>query len=273
MWIVPKNYQQSSASALDTVESSEDLSLPSLSIESSLMWRSKPSLLRTWLQRWKRDKWFRHLCGRILKPCQHIAFETALMSSLAAIPASRLVKQESGEAQTIPDTSGLTSNDISKQLDLFGASSRTSRDTSASDSERSLKIWKALVTKRRGEYLARLKSAHLTNESGFTYWPTPTASDSPRKNMTVKNGRRITQTGEHSIGLADAARMWPTPTAHNSKEGVFPAEYNRNTPSLTAVATQEDNKPPRSGSLNPTWVEWLMGVPSEWTDLGCWGTE
>jgi DNA (cytosine-5)-methyltransferase 1 len=24
---------------------------------------------------------------------------------------------------------------------------------------------------------------------------------------------------------------------------------------------------PTSGQLNPTWVEWLMGWPLEWTDL------
>ncbi len=308
MWIVPKNYLPSSVSALATVASSEDLSLPGLSIESSLMWRSKPSLLRTWLQRWKRDKWFRHLCGRILKPCQYTAFETELMSSLAVTPANHLARLESGEAQTIPDTFGLTSNDISTQLDLFGASLRTSRDTSVSDSERSLETWKALVTQRRGEYSARLKQAHLTRESGSTYWVTPTATDGnpirggelyQTKNGTVRAKNKDGTTSQRGLieqvmwptptingnhnrkglsktsgdGLSTAAKQWPTPTAHNSKEGAYPSEYNRNTPSLTSVATQEDNKPPQSGSLNPTWVEWLMGVSSGWTDLGCWGTE
>jgi hypothetical protein len=28
-----------------------------------------------------------------------------------------------------------------------------------------------------------------------------------------------------------------------------------------------------SGYLNPDWVEWLMGVPTGWTDLGSWETE
>jgi hypothetical protein len=51
---------------------------------------------------------------------------------------------------------------------------------------------------------------------------------------------------------------WPTPTAHNAKEGAFPAEYARNTPTLAAQA---------GGSLNPMWVEWLMGWPLGWTDL------
>ena len=52
----------------------------------------------------------------------------------------------------IPDTCGLTSGDTSNQLDLFGASLRTSKDTSVLDSEKSLATWKALVTQQRGEY-------------------------------------------------------------------------------------------------------------------------
>jgi hypothetical protein len=51
---------------------------------------------------------------------------------------------------------------------------------------------------------------------------------------------------------------WPTPTAHNAKETNAPSESQRNTPTLAAQA---------GGSLNPTWVEWLMGWPLGWTDL------
>ena len=67
----------------------------------------------------------------------------------------------------------------------------------------------------------------------------------------------ITRSGEN---VADT-------NGHISKEGGYPAEYTRNTPSLTSEATQADNKPPSSGSLNPTWVEWLMGFPEGHTDL------
>jgi hypothetical protein len=42
MWILPKNYPLSSAFAQDMVASNEDLTLPRLNIESSLMSRSKP---------------------------------------------------------------------------------------------------------------------------------------------------------------------------------------------------------------------------------------
>ena len=130
MWIIPNNYQPSSASVLDTLESKEDLSLQGLNIESSLMWRSKPSPLRTWSQRWSRVTWFQHLSGRILKPSHLISFETQLTSSLEGIRASRLAWQEERKPLTIHDTSSPTSSTMSEQLDLLSASSRTSKDTS-----------------------------------------------------------------------------------------------------------------------------------------------
>ena len=50
----------------------------------------------------------------------------------------------------------------------------------------------------------------------------------------------------------------PTPTKHNSKEGAYPSEYLRNTPTLATHA---------GGRINPEWTEWLMDWPTKWTDL------
>jgi hypothetical protein len=54
-------------------------------------------------------------------------------------------------------------------------------------------------------------------------------------------------------------RQWRTPTARDWKSG------------KASEATMERNSRPLSeqigGSLNPTWVEWLMGWPIGWTDL------
>jgi hypothetical protein len=172
MWILPKNYPLSSAFAQDMVASKEDLTLLESSIESSLMWRSKPSPSPTWSQRWNRVSWFQRLSSRILKPSQRTSFEAALTLSLEATRASRFQQQVSGSAPKTPDTSGPTSLTTSMQLDLFDASLKTSRDTSALDSEKSLATWKAQVTAQRGEYSRRLKSAHRIRESGSTSWPT-----------------------------------------------------------------------------------------------------
>jgi hypothetical protein len=193
MWILPKNYQLSSAFAQDMVESREDLTLLGSSIESSLMWRSKPSLLRTWSQRWNRVPWFQRLSLRILKPSQRTSFETALTSLLEDTRASRFQRQESDLAPKTPDTSGHLSGDTLNQLDLFSVSLKTSKDTSALDSEKSLAIWKAQVIAQRGAYSARLKSVRPTRESGFTYSvPTPTVGmEAPNKHRRQSEGKEL----------------------------------------------------------------------------------
>ena len=50
----------------------------------------------------------------------------------------------------------------------------------------------------------------------------------------------------------------PTPTCHNAKEGAYPAEYTRNTPTLAARI---------GGKVNPDWNESRMGWITGWTDL------
>jgi hypothetical protein len=52
--------------------------------------------------------------------------------------------------------------------------------------------------------------------------------------------------------------MWPTPTVQDASNNGGASQYERNSLPLNAVI---------GGSLNPTWVEWLMGFPLEWTAL------
>lgn len=268
MWIIPKNYQPSSASALATVESKEDLSLQGLNIESSLMWRSKPSPLRTWSQRWSRVSWFRLLSTRILKPSHLISFETQLTSSLEDIRASRLAWQEERLQQknrlVIPDTSSPTSSTISEQLDLLSASSRMSKDTSTEDLNQSSKTWKAQVTIQRGEYSQRKKLAHLTKGNASSYWPTPTLHGN-------YNRKGASQNSGDGLETAVKKELWPTPTASDHK-GSGPTNIrkdgkDRKKDRLDYAVEQ------KSGTLNPTWVEWLMGLKIGSTDLDSWVTE
>ena len=55
--------------------------------------------------------------------------------------------------------------------------------------------------------------------------------------------------------------MWPTPTVNDSKNNGGPSQLRdreKKGKNLNAKA---------GGSLNPEWVEWLMGYPKGWTDL------
>jgi DNA (cytosine-5)-methyltransferase 1 len=79
-------------------------------------------------------------------------------------------------------------------------------------------------------------------------WPTPTVCGNyNRKGASATSGD----------GLATA--VYQTPVARMWKDnGKNPSELERNSPTLAMRA---------GGSLNPTWVEWLMGWPLGWTDL------
>jgi hypothetical protein len=87
-------------------------------------------------------------------------------------------------------------------------------------------------------------------------WPTPQASDNKQRATANSTARRMEL--KKQISLEAAVKFWPTPTSHNAKEEAYPAEFTRNTPTLSAQA---------GGTLNPSWVEWLMGWPLGWTDL------
>ena len=270
MWILPRNYPLSSHFAQDMVASKEDLTLPGLNIESSLLSRSKPTRLRVWQTRWKEGSYYQHLFGRILKPCQYNLFETKLTSLHLAIHANPLVQQEEDLVNQTQDTCGLTSGDTLNQLDLFGSSLKTSKDTSVLDCEKSLATWKASVTSARGEYSQRVKLALRTKEKESTSWATPRAADSAGGPRTLnEKGQRISvsdPTKTYGANLSDQVKHWPTPRASEYKDcgpvGSKSQIHMENRSYLCAKA-KDANMP--SGKLNPDWVEWLMGVPTGWT--------
>lgn len=236
MWILPKNYPLSLHFVQDMVESKEDLTLPGLNIESSLMWRSKPTALPTLLRRWKRVSWLQHLCTRILKPSRRKSFETALTSSLAVIPANLSHKQGTEKEAMIQDTCGHTYGDTSNQLDLFGSSLKMSKDISRLDSPQSLAIWKKMVSDQRLEYSQRLKSVHPISGKGSGSWATPNTMDHlpqrseealMRQASTTRKGRTRPanlreQVNPKAVEIYQA--NWPTATVFDVSGGTYPTE-------------------------------------------------
>lgn len=97
------------------------------------------------------------------------------------------------------------------------------------------------------------KKVQVGLEHAARHWPTPTAT------IGTKGGRvtpRKSREGGTLIEAVSQRSTWATPTVHGN--------YNRagaSAKSGDGLATQA------GGSLNPTWVEWLMGWPLGWTDL------
>lgn len=63
-----------------------------------------------------------------------------------------------------------------------------------------------------------------------------------------------------------AKSLWPTPTANEDAAGTPNGKMQKmlgNHPEVRGTTPEEWSL----GSLNPEWVEWLMGFPAGWTDL------
>lgn len=136
-------------------------------------------------------------------------------------------------------------------------------------------------------------------------WPTPAASvpnltESPESWQARAD--KLKEKGINGNGaglpLAIAVKMWPMPTSCLGTKGgrVTPRKSREGGTLIEAVSarrfatptsrdwlsrsaspeTLAKNSRPLSeqigGSLNPTWVEWLMGFPLGWTVLELWAT-
>lgn len=238
MWIIPNKMNiESSALLPDQVESKEELNTFCPDLEQSLMWRSKPSSLQIWWQRWKRVKWMKRLFGRILKPSMHRHFIEKYTASLEVIPANRLAWQDKERVQKTQDTFGRIYTRLLTQRSLFGDSLKMSAGTSAWDMTKFTEAYGIWATQLRREYSQRLSSERHKLEKDYsslrlptlsncgTTWPTPTASEDGF--YQVSPGSKIVR-----LQLDKAVRYWSTPTA--SESGNCPSEMKRNNPDLEA---------------------------------------
>jgi site-specific DNA-cytosine methylase len=99
-------------------------------------------------------------------------------------------------------------------------------------------------------------------------WPTPNSSPATAS-QTVEATQRLRASRERKQGILIEAvvdRMLPTPTARDWKGARKPE-------TLKKAGRNENNSLPdkiaayQKGTLNPNWVEWLMGYPQGWTDI------
>lgn len=122
-------------------------------------------------------------------------------------------------------------------------------------------------------------SMHSVNLSqAVQMWPTPTRNDYKNAGY-MKSGDRKYPTLPGAVGatkhwlptpqvadakthlkLSGAVKLWRSPNATDWK--------NRGTAAYRENGRQIQLQTQVGGQLNPTWVEWLMGYPTGWTDLG-----
>jgi hypothetical protein len=144
---------------------------------------------------------------------------------------------------------------------------------------------------RRKKYGGERRAVYL--QDAVKYWPTPNERDwkgAPGKNYeayslprevakwptpdvrgfsnagSLKMLSRNVESRPEFDGMAYRAgawkknKLWPTVTSRDYKDGT--SGNGR-----TDILGQAVGPTRESGSLNPAWVEWLMGYPLGWTDL------
>jgi DNA (cytosine-5)-methyltransferase 1 len=106
-------------------------------------------------------------------------------------------------------------------------------------------------------------------------WPTPRANTIVNKKERLSPKGRLSKDGKQRFGLnlQDAVTLWPTPRAAigmtmKLTENIAKLRHKRNLESEVAYQEHKAEAPGKGGgTLNPTWVEWLMGYPLGHTDL------
>lgn len=100
-------------------------------------------------------------------------------------------------------------------------------------------------------------------------FPTPRVTGQEKLDTLIKR-KRLAAAVLHN--LTAAVEMYPTPSASSRKgtvSGGHPglAGGSGNRKKLYRMLGKEEGKKMGCQSLNPNWVEWLMGFPLGWTDL------
>ena len=116
--------------------------------------------------------------------------------------------------------------------------------------------------KAQGHGMANLNDFVAHHHLGL--WPTPRARDWKGQGMS----RARIDAGRKPDCLDVAVKFWPTPASNNGTGGCTGlAGGSGNRKKLYAMLGEEERKKLGCQSLNPYWVEWLMGYPIGWTDL------
>lgn len=157
-----------------------------------------------------------------------------LMSSAAASPASRGASPASARARMTTATSGRKCFELCHSRDPLGCF-----------------VKMLLVSSRWHSTICSLS------------WK---ASATPRGRLLFQLAASEPHTAEIGCGSSQSfplqKRMWPTPAARDYR-------YPNARPFRERGGGKRGEQLPNAigGALNPTWVEWLMGYPTEWTAL------
>lgn len=225
------------------------------------------------------------LSGMISERSKDQCLTSPLISSLGDSPARILALQEKEKAWQ-ESTQDFSTNCVawSKKSSPLSFSWKTSQPLELEHFEKSfvpLQIFGMTVGGR--VYLPKKLEPTTSGRGGF-FWPTPTANRYGSSNNGCPGDGRTEYKQKGKPRLEGMARMWPTPRASDGAkhtrtlEGALREAERKGGPQdlpsavLISKAKIAISRGKSGGKLNPTWVEWLMGLPCGWTELNALGT-
>ena len=190
-------------------------------------------------------------------------------------PASHSVVPGSNEARTMTAISGRKCSESYKRQGQLGLLVRMLLESSAWHSTKCVLTWKRVDTKSSRSLFQLAVSMPRTEETECGFWLTPNVMDfiPPRNKEALlkhyqKNriGRASHSTLREQVKYPIPNKMWPTPASRDIK-------------GISGKGRQERRGNPKDtlpnavgGTLNPNWVEWLMGYSIGHTELKDWAT-
>jgi len=168
------------------------------------------------------------------------------------------------------------------KYNLDSCSWKTHQCSLLGDLDEFLETWPQWGLMRDGECWEQRTLEQSIRETEFgsseKNWPTPTASQARSEGMILQM-RKMVESGTTTLEEAEAMiggsltpkrmKKWPTPVCQDSRHATTRHLNPKNHywKSNLGEVVMSLEAPNIGGRLNPTWTEWLMGWPLEWTDL------
>lgn len=243
---------------------------------------------------WRARTWSRALFGRVISTSSTLP--PSVVEWISSQPVTRASpSQPPGpvSVRTILAICGLPSSALLARWRPRASCWRTYGDTSPSGSTEFSGTWPKTGSMRSGRLFEHPTPERRTVESGSSSWPTPDASlmnDGEDPDSFERRRKRLAEKGYNGNGASTPLAMavkaidvWPTPrTLTGGAESAERKKELGRTDSgggdLQAAAQSfplgGPSRPQATGEalpagatlrLNPTFVEWLMGLPPFWT--------
>lgn len=193
------------------------------------LWNGTPTQPASWLpaKTTKRSQLSRS--GTTFKLLTEDLGKDVLMSFLEDFPVKTFpALEKEQESKASEVVCGDTWQELSVKLNQSLPSSKTVQCSSQEDSQQFSQTLPRWGMMRNGVLWERTTSVPLTSVTGSGLWPTPQANEDA---AGTPNGKMQRMLGNHPLIRGTTKEEWA------------------------------------AGTLNPNWVEWLMGFPIGWTDL------